>query len=130
MITGRLEMQIATIAPVLQNVRAGQLRALATTGKRRVAALPDVPTMNESGVSNYELVLWMAFVMPAATPDPIVARLNRELTAILDAVDTRETMQKHGFEPESGAPALVTERIRSETEKWRALVAKTGIKVE
>ena len=68
--------------------------------------------------------------MPAATPDPIVARLNRELTAILDAPDTRETMQKHGFEPETGTPALVTERIRSETEKWRALVAKTGIKAE
>ena len=130
MITGRLEMQIATIAPVLQNVRAGQLRALATTGRRRVAALPDVPTMIEAGVSDYELVLWMAFVVPAATPDPIVARLNRELTAILDAPATREAMQKHGFEPESGPAELVTRRIRSETERWRALVAKTGIKPE
>ena len=130
MITGRLEMQFATIAPVLQNIRAGQLRALATTGKRRVSALPEVPTMMEAGVSGYEATLWMAFVMPAATPSPIVDRLNSELSAILNAPDMQETMQKHGFEPESGPPEMVTERIRSEIDKWRALAAKTGIKVE
>jgi len=129
MITGRLEMQFATIAPVLQNIRAGQLRALATTGRNRVAALPDIPTMMESGVPDYEVTLWMAFMLPAAAPNAVAARLNGELMAILTETETIEAMRKHGFEPQTGAPQLVTARIQSETEKWRALVARTGIKV-
>jgi tripartite-type tricarboxylate transporter receptor subunit TctC len=130
MITGRLDMQVATIAPVLQNIRGGQLRALATTGKRRVSALPDTPTMMEAGVANYELVLWMALVMPAATPEATVAKLNSEFNAVLNAPETQEVMRTHGFEPEAGPPQAVTERIRSEIDKWRALAARTGIKPE
>jgi len=128
MVTGRLEMQFATIAPVLQNIRSGQLRALATTGRKRVAALPDVPTMMESGVADYEVALWMAFVLPAAAPDAIAAKLNGEMTAILSDAETQEAMRKHGFEADPGRPEAVTARIQSETGKWRALVAKTGIK--
>ncbi|MEX2035415.1 MAG: tripartite tricarboxylate transporter substrate-binding protein, partial [Xanthobacteraceae bacterium] len=90
MVTGRLEMQFATIAPVLQNIRSGQLRALATTGRKRVSALPDVPTMRESGVADYEVALWMAFVLPAAAPDAIAAKLNGEMTAILSDAETQE----------------------------------------
>ena len=64
-ITGRLDMQFATIAPSLPNIRAGQLRALATTGKTRASVLPEVPTVAESGIAGYEAALWVAFVMPA-----------------------------------------------------------------
>lgn len=130
MMTGRLEMQFASIAPVLQNIRANQLRALATTGRRRVPALPDVPTMIEAGVADYEVLLWMAFVLPAAAPDAIAARLNREMTAILSAPETIEAMRKQGFEPDPGPAEAVTTRIRAEIDKWRTLVAKTGIKAE
>lgn len=130
MMTGRLEMQFASIAPVLQNIRANQLRALATTGRRRISALPDVPTMIEAGVADYEVLLWMAFVLPAGAPDAVAARLNREMTAVMSAPDTIEAMQKQGFEPEPGPAEAVTTRIRTEIDKWRALVAKTGIKPE
>ncbi len=129
MITGRLEMQIATIAPTRQNILDGKLRALATTGKQRVAALPDVPTMMEAGVDNYELSLWMAFVMPAATPDPVVAKVNKAMTELLSSKETRDTMAQHGFTPEPGPPALVTQRITGDLKKWRDLVAKTGLKI-
>src|SRR5262249_4437867 len=77
-ITGRLDMQFATIAPSLPNIRAGQLRALATSGKTRVAALPELPTVAEAGLAGYEAALWVSLVMPAATPPTMIARLNRE----------------------------------------------------
>jgi tripartite-type tricarboxylate transporter receptor subunit TctC len=130
MITGRLDMQFATVAPTLQNIRDGKLRALATTGRRRVFVLPDVPTMIESGVKDYDVALWFGYVAPAGTPDAIVARLNRYMAAILSDPETAETLRQQGFEPEPGPPEALAARIRSETEMWRGLVAKTGIKPE
>jgi tripartite-type tricarboxylate transporter receptor subunit TctC len=129
-ITGRLDMQVATIAPVMANIRAGQLRALATTASKRPSALPELPTMQEAGVPNYDVALWLAFAMPAATPDAIVARLSKEMTAILSAPDMQSQIRQRGFEPEPGPPDAVTTRIRAETESWRKLVEKTGIKAQ
>jgi tripartite-type tricarboxylate transporter receptor subunit TctC len=129
-VTGRLDMQIATIAPVMANIRAGQLQALATTARKRPSALPELPTMQEAGVPNYDVALWLAFAMPAATPDAIVARLNKEMTAILSAPDMQSQIRQRGFEPEPGPPDAVTARIRTETESWRKLVEKTGIKTQ
>jgi len=130
MITGRLDMQFATVAPTLQNIRDGKLRALATTGRRRVFVLPDVPTMIESGVKDYDVALWFGYAAPAGTPDAIVARLNRDMAAILSEPETADTLRQQGFEPEPGPADMLTARIRSETEMWRGLVAKTGIKPE
>ena len=130
LITGRLDMQFATVAPTLQSIRDGKLRALATTGRKRVAVLPDVPTMIEQGVTDYDVALWFAYAMPAGTPDAIVARLNGAMTAVLTEGETVEALRKQGFEPEPGPPANVTARIRAEIELWRALAAKTGIKAE
>jgi tripartite-type tricarboxylate transporter receptor subunit TctC len=127
---GRLDMQVATIAPILPSLREGKLRALATTGKRRLTALPEVPTMMEAGVKDYVVALWMAFAMPAAAPDAVIRRLNGEMNAILVEGDTVETLRKNAFEPETGAPELVTARIRGEIETWRTLMARTGIKAE
>jgi tripartite-type tricarboxylate transporter receptor subunit TctC len=130
MMTGRLDMQFATIAPTLPNIRAGQLRALVTTGKQRVSALPDVPTVAESGLPGYEVSLWLAFMGPAAMPDSIATRLHAEITTILSAPETKETLQSHGYEPEPGPPGAVVERIRTEIAKWRDVVAKAGIRAE
>jgi tripartite-type tricarboxylate transporter receptor subunit TctC len=129
-ITGRLDMQFATVGPTLQNIRDGKLRALATTGAKRVASLPDVPTMMEAGVKDYDVALWIAYVAPAGTPDAIVSKLNRAMNDILKEPDIVANLQKQGFEPDPGTPDAVTQRIRNETAKWRTLVAKTGIKTE
>ena len=77
-ISGRLDMQFATIAPTLANIRAGQLRALATTGLVRADTLPDIPTMDEAGVKGYEATLWFALMAPPGLPAAIAARLNKE----------------------------------------------------
>jgi tripartite-type tricarboxylate transporter receptor subunit TctC len=129
-ITGRLDMQFATVGPTLENIRDGKLRALATTGRKHVSSLPDVPTMMEAGVKDYDVALWLAYVTPAGTPDAIVGKLNRAVNDILKEPDIVESLQKHGFEPDPGSPQALTERISTETAKWRALVAKTGIKPE
>jgi tripartite-type tricarboxylate transporter receptor subunit TctC len=129
-ITGRLDMQFATVGPTLANIRDGKLRALATTGRKRVSSLSDVPTMIEAGVKGYDVALWIAYVAPAGTPDAIVGKLNHAMGEILREPEVVQNLQKQGFEPEPGPPQAVTDRIRGETARWRELVAKTGIKVE
>ena len=130
MITGRLEMQFATIAPSLANIRSGQLRALAVSGAKRVSVLPDVPTVAEEGIPGYEAALWISFVMPPATPAAIVTRLNREVNQILTSEDGREALVAQGVEPEPGPPEALTARIRTDIAKWRKVIDQAGIKPE
>jgi len=130
MITGRLDMQFATIAPTLPNIRAGKLRALATSSTKRVMALPEVPTVAESGIAGYEAVLWVSFVAPPATPSAIIARLNRETNDILNSTEVKEVLVAQGMEPDPGPPDAVTRRIRADIEKWRDVVAKAGIRAD
>jgi tripartite-type tricarboxylate transporter receptor subunit TctC len=125
---GRVEMQFGTIPPTLVHVRAGKLRALAVTGAVRNAALPDVPTIAESGLPGYESSLWQAIVAPAGTPAAIVARLNRETIAVLNDPDIRAAFAKHGVEPEPGSPDALAVRIREDVKKWRDVVNSAGIK--
>jgi tripartite-type tricarboxylate transporter receptor subunit TctC len=128
MITGRLDMQFATIAPSLPNIRAGQLRALVTSGKTRVAALPELPTVAEAGIAGYEAALWVSFVMPSDTPPKIIARLNREVNDVLESSDGTEALVAQGMAPEPGPPEALTERIRGDIEKWRGVAARAGIR--
>jgi tripartite-type tricarboxylate transporter receptor subunit TctC len=78
----------------------------------------------------YEAVLWMALAMPAGAPAPVVTRINREMNEILGAADTRDALSAQGLEPEPGTPEAVIARIRADTDKWRGVVAKGGIKAE
>ena len=128
MITGRLDMQFATIAPSLPTIRAGQLRALVTSGKTRVAALPELPTVAEAGIAGYEAALWVSFVMPSGTPPRIIARLNREVNDVLESSDGTEALVAQGMAPEPGPPEALTERIRGDIAKWRGVAARAGIR--
>jgi tripartite-type tricarboxylate transporter receptor subunit TctC len=125
MISGRLDMQFATIAPMLPNIRTGQLRALAVTGSEPVPVLPDVPTVAAAGVPGYEATLWMALVAPAGTPAPIIERLNREVNAVL-RTHARDALVAQGLQLEPGTPDIVPARIRTDIEKWRQVIAKAG----
>jgi tripartite-type tricarboxylate transporter receptor subunit TctC len=128
LLEGRVEMQFGTIPPTLTHIHAGKLKALAVTGAARSAALPDVPTIAESGLPGYECVLWQAIVAPAATPNAIVARLNREVTAALNDPEVRAAFAKQGVEPEPGSPEALGVRIREDVTKWRELITSAGIK--
>ncbi|MFL5096937.1 MAG: Bug family tripartite tricarboxylate transporter substrate binding protein [Xanthobacteraceae bacterium] len=128
LISGRLDMQFATIPPTISNINAGQVRALATTGTRRVSVLPDVPTMAEAGMANYDASLWLAMVAPAGTPPDIVNRLNREIVEVLNMPRIKEALAVQAMETEPGPPEALANLIGSEIEKWRKVITQAGIK--
>jgi tripartite-type tricarboxylate transporter receptor subunit TctC len=130
MMSGRLDMQFATIPPSIQTIRAGQLRALAVTGKSRVDALPETPTMAEAGVPGYEATLWFALVAPARFPPSLAGRLNHEIAEILDAADMKDLLAQQGLVAEAGPPELLTAQVRSDIAKWRDVIARAGIVAE
>jgi tripartite-type tricarboxylate transporter receptor subunit TctC len=128
LLEGRVEMQFGTIPPTLAHVRAGRLRALAVTGAVRNAALPDVPTIAESGLPGYESSLWQAIVLPAATAPAIVARLNRAVTLVLNDPDVKDALAKQGVETEPGTPEALAARIRDDVKKWREVITSAGVR--
>ena len=129
-LSGRIELQFGSISPTLPHIRSGRLRALAVTGAARLAALPEVPTVAESGLPGYEVSLWMGILVPAATPFVIVSRLNREVTVILSAADVKDTLVAQGLEPGASTTAAFAVRIRDELAKWRKVVKTAGVHVD
>ena len=130
LISGRIEMQFATIAPTLANIRAGQLRALAVTGRKRSDALPDVPTLDEAGIKGYEATLWSALEAPSGLPAGIATRLNQETLEILNSAEMKETLAQQGLVPDPGTPDALAAQIRGDIAKWRDVIAKAGITAE
>ena len=128
LIDGRVEMQFGTLAPTLPLIREGKVRALAVTGGKRNATLPEVPTIAESGLPGYESSLWAAIVVPAGTPPGIVARLNREVVAVLTDPEMVASLGKQGLDLDPGPPAALAARIRDDVEKWREIIQKAGIR--
>jgi tripartite-type tricarboxylate transporter receptor subunit TctC len=130
LMAGRLDMQFSTIPPTLPLIRSEQMRALATTGAKRSAVLPDLPTVAETGLPGYEAVLWMAIVTPAAVPQAVIARLNRELVEVLNQPETKAALAAQGIDTEPGTPDALRARIASDIEKWRSVVTKAGFQAE
>lgn len=114
----------------LPSIKAGKIRALGVTSGKRLAVLPDVPTMIEAGVPGFESFNWQGVIVPAGTPAPIVQRLNREINAILAAGEVRDTIVAQGSQPAGGTPEEFAALIRSETDKWGKVVRTAGIKAE
>jgi tripartite-type tricarboxylate transporter receptor subunit TctC len=115
---------------VLPNARAGKLRVLAITSATRVASLPEIPAVAESGLAGYEAVQWTAMMAPAATPAEILMRLQKEIVAILRLQDLREKLAVDGAEIVAGTPEELTAFMRAETVKWAAVVKAAGIPQE
>jgi tripartite-type tricarboxylate transporter receptor subunit TctC len=119
-----------TIPAAVSNVRAGQLRAIAVTGPTRSAALPEVPTAAESGLPEFDAVLYYGLTAPAGVPRPIIDRLNKELRTMLAAEDFKKHLISVGDDPAPSTPEQYAENIKGEEGKWAALVAKLGLKIE
>jgi tripartite-type tricarboxylate transporter receptor subunit TctC len=130
MLGGRIQMNFGTQATLLPLIREGKIRALAVTTDQRAESVPDVPTMAEAGLPVFEASLWFAVVAPAAMPPAIVARLNREINAILDESDVKKALAGQAIETELSTPEKLRERIGADIEKWRAIAAKAGIRAE
>jgi tripartite-type tricarboxylate transporter receptor subunit TctC len=127
---GRIEMQFGTMGPVLPHIRAGKVKAIAVTSLKRLDILPDVPTLDESGLKGYDAVLWLAVVAPAGTPPAIVARMNRELKEVLAEPDVIELLKAQGINAASSTPDDLRALIERDIDKWRKLAKATGITME
>ncbi len=127
---GRIDMQFGTMAPVLPHVLSGKVRALAVTSLKRAAVLPDVPTLDESGLPGFEASLWLAVVAPAKTPPEIVARMNAELRAVLAEPDVIDALKRQGIAATSSTPDELRMRIEHDIAKWKKLAQESGITME
>ncbi len=127
---GRIEVLFGTIPPSLPLIREGKLRALATTGPKRNAMLPDLATLAEAGLPGYEAGLWTGFVFPAGVPAEIVDKLNAGVNQVIKDPEVVALLMKQGVETESGGPEVLAARIKADLAKWRDLVTKAGIKAQ
>jgi tripartite-type tricarboxylate transporter receptor subunit TctC len=130
LISGTVNLAFDNLSSSMVHIRAGKLKALATTGSARSPALPGVPTVAEAGLAGYDSTSWNAVYAPAGTPKEIVERLNRELRAILESPETRKYFAEQGAEAGGGTPAELAAFTRAETAKWQKVVKESGAKVD
>jgi tripartite-type tricarboxylate transporter receptor subunit TctC len=123
-LAGHVTIMFATPPSAVEYMRAGKLRALGVSSTRRLAVLPSVPTIAESGYPGFEVNNWYGVVAPAGTPREIVQRLYGELMAVLALPDVRERIAALGNDPTGGSPAELEERIRKEVVLWRKVLTK------
>ena len=129
-VQGETQMMFAVMQPLQAQIQAGKLRALAVTTGKRFPLLPDLPTIAESGFPGFEALAWNGLLMTAATPRPIVSRLNAEINAILRQPDVLKRMNDAGFDLIGGTPEDFGRMIAGEGEKWAPVIRKVGLKVE
>ncbi|MBC7780355.1 MAG: tripartite tricarboxylate transporter substrate binding protein [Proteobacteria bacterium] len=127
---GQLQMLLSGIPNVIAQVKAGKLRPLAVSTAKRSAFLPDVPTIAESGVPDYSVVLWWGLFAPGGTSTAIVARLNTEVRKILESGEMRERLAAEGAEPAPTSPEVFAKLVRDEIQFWRKVARDAGIKPE
>jgi tripartite-type tricarboxylate transporter receptor subunit TctC len=127
---GQVPLGVVDVPSAIAHVRAGKMRALAVTSKRRIAAAPEVPTLEEAGVPGYEAIGWFGTVAPANTPAAIVQRLNREIAAALQDKEIRERAIAQGAEPLTNTPQEFAAMIREETRKWEQVIRTANIKLQ
>jgi tripartite-type tricarboxylate transporter receptor subunit TctC len=127
---GQVPMTFGTSLSVVPHVHSARLRALATTGAQRSPALPDLPTVAESGVPGYEASLWYGFVGPARLPPEIVHRLNSEIGAVLGLADVRERLASQGVDARSSTADEFARLLVADLERWGKVVQRLGLRAE
>lgn len=127
---GQITMSFDTITPVLSHIKAGKLRALAVTTSKRSPALPDVPTLDESGLKGFNLGTWFGILAPANTPRDVVVRLNAEVVKIVNAPDFKKKMEDIGAEPIGNTPEQMAKQIKDDTERFAKLVKDAGVSID
>jgi tripartite-type tricarboxylate transporter receptor subunit TctC len=129
-IAGHTPIAFTALPPAIANIKQGNLRGLAVTAAKRAAALPDVPTMAEAGVPDQEAETLNGVLVPAATPNGIIDRINRDMVAALSLPDVKERLSVLGFDPVVTTPAEFGARIKSEIAKWEKVVRAANIRIE
>jgi tripartite-type tricarboxylate transporter receptor subunit TctC len=127
---GHVKVAFGVLPPALGNLKSGNLRAIAVTGKKRFSGLPDVPTADESGLPGFDAVLQYGLLAPAGTPQPIIDRLNKELTAAVNTDAVKARIRLEGGDAETSTPAEHRANIEQDNAKWAKLIKQLGLKVD
>ncbi len=130
LLAGQTSLMFANLPTVIQYARSGKLRALAVTGAKRAPAVPEIPTVAESGIPGYDVTNWFGVSAPAKTPRAIIDRLNSEIMRALNAPDLRERLTSQGADPVGSTPEQFTAFIQNEIAKWAKVIKAAGIKGE
>ncbi len=129
-VAGHVNMMFDAITTMSAQVKAGKVKAIATSGKARSEVMPDVPTLNESGVPGYDAVIWLGIMAPINTPRAIVNKLNTEITKALNRADVKADWAKQGATPMQMTPDAFTKYVREDIDKWAHVVKVSGAKFE
>ena len=127
---GQLTLGCGALPPIVAPVKAGKLRGIAVTSLKRAQALPDVPTVVESGFAGYEDYTWIAFFAPAGTPRAIVEKLNRDIDRVLKLPDVKERLAVLAFDYTPNTPQQFAEFTRRELDHWGKVIRGARITVE
>ena len=130
LIAGNVSLTICGIAPALPHIRSGKLRAIAVSGLKRTALMPELPTVSESGYPGFEVLTWYGVLAPAGTPAEIVSRLSTTIAGALHAPGTGEQFAVHGIEVIAGTPAEFDTFIRTELKRWDGVVKASHIRAD
>ena len=130
LVGGQVQAMITGVVALMPHVKSNRLRALAVTSKGRVGVLPDVPTIMESGVPNFDVSSWFGVFLPAGTPKAIVTKMNAEVRRIVEAPDVKKRLIDLGADPETNTPEQFAAYVRSERTRWAKVVQDTGARVE
>ena len=127
---GQVQMMFDAITTMAANARAGKVKALASTGLKRSAVTPDVPTLDEAGVPGYETTIWLGLMAPAGTPRPILDRLSAEVNKVVNSAEVKENWSKQGAVPMGMTVDQFDKFMRADIVKWARIVKLSGAKVD
>jgi len=130
LIGGQVDVMFDNVPNVLQQVKAGKLRALAVSSKEKSPFIKDLPTVAEAGVPGFDVSVWFGVVAPVGTPQPVIAKLNAEINGILKLPEIRRSFNNQGVETAGGSPAEFAAFIAVQTTKWAKVVKDSGVKAE
>jgi tripartite-type tricarboxylate transporter receptor subunit TctC len=128
---GRISMMFDTTSNFVEHVKSGRLRALGVTGPKRSAAMPGVPSISETpGLGNYDMTLWLGVLAPAGTPKDIIARLQRDIAAVMSTPEMHKQMADAGIDVRLSTPQEFSALISSDMAKWAVVVKRSGMQLE
>lgn len=127
---GQVQILFGSVGATLPQMSSGRLRAIAVTTAKRIAAAPEVPTISESGLKGYEVILWHGLIAPKGLPKPILDRVNNELNKALQSKEMADRLAGDGVSAAGGTPEQFTALIKKDIEVWRNVVKKAGVKAE
>ena len=130
MLSGRIQAAFPSIISVLPHLKTGKLRALAVTSAQRSTSLPDIPSLQESGIANFDVSQWYGLFAPAGTPRPVIDRVHREVVDILKTAEMQKRMAGDGADGVGSTPAAFAAYVKEESASWAEVIKKSNIKAD